>query len=133
MDLLQDRPCRPAASSRTTDRALRQLLSTLTFLLPASLPSFAAAEDKAKPNTLTPKEISDGWILLFDGETFGGWKIDGEATVEDGELILEVKDGSAASLLKYRVGPLLDRLKEHFGEGTVARIKIRVGTRKKGL
>ena len=22
-----------------------------------------------KPNTLTPKEIADGWLLLFDGET----------------------------------------------------------------
>jgi len=26
-----------------------------------------------KPNTLTPKEIADGWILLFDGETTFGW------------------------------------------------------------
>src|SRR2546421_6359473 len=27
-----------------------------------------------KPNTLTAKEIEDGWILLFDGETDYGWK-----------------------------------------------------------
>src|SRR5262249_50722662 len=32
-----------------------------------------AAED-AKPNTLTPREIAEGWILLFDGETTFGWK-----------------------------------------------------------
>ena len=37
------------------------------------------ADEKAKPNTLTPKEIEDGWILLFDGETTFGWKVDGEA------------------------------------------------------
>jgi hypothetical protein len=40
-----------------------------TIALPCS-----AQGDKAKPNTLTPKEISDGWILLFDGETTFGWK-----------------------------------------------------------
>src|SRR5205809_973229 len=37
----------------------------------------AAAQDKAKPNTLTPKEIADGWILLFDGETTFGWIVNG--------------------------------------------------------
>lgn len=37
-------------------------------------------------NTLTPKEVSDGWILLFDGETDFGWKARGNAnwTVKDG-------------------------------------------------
>ncbi len=42
----------------------------------------------SKPNTLTAKEIADGWILLFDGRTTFGWKIDGEAKVEDGVLVL---------------------------------------------
>ncbi|MEI6541812.1 MAG: DUF1080 domain-containing protein, partial [Planctomycetota bacterium] len=27
-----------------------------------------------KPGPLTPQQISDGWIRLFDGETFFGWK-----------------------------------------------------------
>jgi len=27
-----------------------------------------------KPNTLTPRQIEDGWILLFDGETAFGWQ-----------------------------------------------------------
>ena len=48
----------------------------------------AVAEDKPKPNTLTPKEIADGWLLLFDGEAPFGWKIDGGATVKDGALVL---------------------------------------------
>jgi hypothetical protein len=34
-----------------------------------------AQGDKTKPNTLTPKEIADGWILLFDGETTFGWHL----------------------------------------------------------
>lgn len=48
----------------------------------------AAADDKPKPNTLTPKEAADGWLLLFDGETTFGWKIDGDAKVKDGVLLL---------------------------------------------
>jgi len=73
--------------------------------------------------------------LVADWETVAGEPFAGMAEpvgFKDGELVLEVKDGSAASLLKYRVGPLLDRLKGHFGEGTVTRIRIRVGNRKKG-
>jgi hypothetical protein len=40
----------------------------------ALVPAILHAADDAKPNTLTPKEISDGWVLLFDGETPFGWK-----------------------------------------------------------
>ena len=41
-----------------------------------------------KPNTLTPKEIADGWILLFDGETTFGWKFNGGFDASDGALLL---------------------------------------------
>jgi Domain of Unknown Function (DUF1080) len=56
----------------------------------------AFAEDKPKPNTLTPKEIAEGWILLFDGETTFGWTAEGEAKVKDG--ILTVGGDKAATL-----------------------------------
>jgi len=46
----------------------------------------ASAADK--PNTLTPQEIADGWLLLFDGETTFGWEIEGEVAVKDGWMIL---------------------------------------------
>src|SRR5439155_15082732 len=39
-------------------------------------------------NRLTSKEIAEGWILLFDGKTTFGWKIEGDATIKDGVLIL---------------------------------------------
>jgi hypothetical protein len=52
------------------------------------LSTLAAADEERKPETLTPKEASDGWILLFDGETSFGWHIDGESKVENGELVL---------------------------------------------
>src|ERR1044072_7007190 len=59
---------------------------TLASLLIVS--SVAAAADEAKPNTLTPKEIADGWILLFDGETTFGWENKGNVTVKDGVLVV---------------------------------------------
>ena len=46
--------------------------------------SFAAAGD-AK-NSLTPAEIGEGWILLFDGETTYGWKTEGDVKAADGWL-----------------------------------------------
>jgi hypothetical protein len=56
-----------------------------------SCTSLAAAE----PNTLTPEEIADGWILLFDGQTDYGWHAaskanwkvaDGAISVDSGEM-----------------------------------------------
>src|SRR5438552_6915284 len=51
---------------------MRRILA-ICLLLAIALPCQAQG-DKPKPNTLTPKEIADGWILLFDGETTFGWK-----------------------------------------------------------
>jgi hypothetical protein len=42
-----------------------------------------------KANTLTAKEIADGWLLLFDGATPFGWKIEGSVKTHDGKLALE--------------------------------------------
>ena len=66
---------------------MKRPLCALTLLLVAALPA-SAADEKAEPNTLTPKEIADGWLLLFDGQTTFGWKIDGEAKAENGVLVL---------------------------------------------
>jgi hypothetical protein len=56
------------------------------ILLLATLAFTARAADEPKPNTLTPKEAAEGWILLFDGETAFGW--DGEAKVDQGALVI---------------------------------------------
>jgi len=51
-------------------------MKRLTFLAAAALLCLVAVPSRAaeaKPNTLTPKEVSDGWILLFDGQTTFGW------------------------------------------------------------
>jgi hypothetical protein len=70
-------------------------MQTLLLMLATALP---AAGDKAQPktNTLTPQEIADGWILLFDGETTFGWKAAGDVQVKDGRLVL---GGAKESLL----------------------------------
>ena len=43
----------------------------------------------AQPNTLTPKEAADGWILLFDGQSLFGWTQEGKAEwrAENGVLL----------------------------------------------
>lgn len=64
-----------------------RLFLALCLGLQCCHPSFADEKDRT-PNTLTKQEIADGWILLFDGETTFGWKVEGEARVEKGELVL---------------------------------------------
>src|SRR5579885_1592137 len=61
----------------------------LPLLLALSLPAaLLSADDAPKANTLTPKEIADGWLLLFDGETTFGWHnpSDSKWTIADGML-----------------------------------------------
>src|SRR4249919_3439000 len=56
----------------------------------------ALAEDKPKPNTLTAKEIADGWLMLFDGETTFGWKTEGDVKVDNGVLVINGTKGGKA-------------------------------------
>lgn len=55
-------------------------------LFPALL--LLAASLAAQPNTLTPQEVEDGWVLLWDGRTFYGWEFHGDANwrARDGVL-----------------------------------------------
>jgi hypothetical protein len=77
---------------------------SVPLLLAASL--FPAA-DETNPNTLTSKEIADGWILLFDGKTTFGWRIDGDATVEKSMLIVGgAKATTAAFTTQFGYGAL---------------------------
>lgn len=64
----------------------RSLICALAVAAAVWPPVYAA--DQPKHNSLTADEVAAGWILLFDGETTFGWKIDGAAKVEDGVLVL---------------------------------------------
>ena len=72
---------------------LSSLLLGLGFLLAAS---GVRADEKAKPSLLSEKEIADGWLLLFDGETTFGWT--GKAEVKDG--VMQIPKGES---ITYKV------------------------------
>ncbi len=70
---------------------MKRFIVSLFLILATVVP----CSGQGKPNTLTPKEIADGWILLFDGETTFGWNHDGEVSVADGSLVLSGEKSSA--------------------------------------
>jgi len=82
------------------------------------------------PRILDLGRLVDEWETLA-GEQFAAMTL--PAGFSDGELLIEVADGAAASIMKYRAGALLDRLRESLGEGIVDSIRIRVGNPKKAL
>ncbi len=51
----------------------------------------AKAQDLASSvlNRLTEEETAEGWILLFDGETFEGWRCLGREGIQEGSWIIE--------------------------------------------
>ncbi len=64
---------------------------------------------QAVPNTLTAREMTEGWRLLFDGRTTAGWRGYRTATLSDG---WQVVDGALT-----RVGPGGDIVSEDtFGD-----------------
>jgi hypothetical protein len=103
---------------------LRILLS-LSLLFAIALPC-SAQGGKAKPNTLTPKEIADGWILLFDGETTSGWKVvrsseKGKVKVTDGTLDLtELGIGNIESRARFDMFDLAFEYMVDKGSGNIA-------------
>ncbi len=52
----------------------------------------------AEPNTLSPAEIADGWILLFDGETTYGWTPTSQADWKVADGVISVSAGEPGFL-----------------------------------
>jgi hypothetical protein len=78
---------------------MRRLFSLL--LLPF-LALFASAADEGlpvQPATLTPREISEGWILLFDGETTFGWHSPNDSKWTIAAGMLAPQDGKPGLLV----------------------------------
>lgn len=63
------------------------LKTILAFLFLFSSLSFASAGEES----LTPDQINDGWISLFDGKTLFGWEATNDANwrVEDGAITVD--------------------------------------------
>jgi hypothetical protein len=74
---------------------MRRSLGAL-LLVVLLVPGNASAQG-AKANSLTPAEIRDGWLLLFDGKTPFGWDVEGAAAVENGALVLGGKKTTLAT------------------------------------
>ena len=70
----------------------------------------AADKDAGKPSQLTSKEVADGWIMLFDGETTFGWKVEGPGQVDDGVLVL----GGNKAVEAWLTTGLTEDLEWHF-------------------
>ena len=51
-----------------------------------------------QPNTLTPQEVEDGWISLWDGRSFYGWEFHGDTNWSTRDGILSAKSGGAGWL-----------------------------------
>lgn len=74
--------------------------------------------------------LVDEWATLAGDPWAGAGKPVG---LEKGVLVVEVASGAHASLLRYQVGALVDRLRERVGDGVVSSVRLRVGSSKKAL
>jgi len=74
--------------------------TAVAVFFPAILAVAASCSLSAgEPNTLSPEEIADGWILLFDGETLFGWRPGSEADWQVKEGVISVSEGEPGLLL----------------------------------
>jgi hypothetical protein len=74
-----------------------QFVLVLTVFAVANLCSSHCARS-AETNTLSPEEIADGWILLFDGETLFGWTPGSDANWKAHDGMISVTDGKGGLL-----------------------------------
>ena len=98
----------------------RWRLSGAAVVVGIALAAASTAQDNVTPNTITPREQTEGWRLLFDGTTTNGWRgfrkptmpggwqaVDGALTrVADGGDIITVDEfGDFELSLQWSVPP----------------------------
>src|SRR5688572_29219282 len=81
---------------------MRYSLFALALLLPGFLrllsPALANDVRDQIPNQLSPHEIGEGWIQLFDGETLYGWKASSDADWKVADGVITVSSGKPGLL-----------------------------------
>ncbi len=79
-----------------------RLLAVLSFALLMAGPGVremsAGQTPAAEPNTLSAEELTEGWILLFDGETLFGWKPTTDANWKAEDGVISVSEGEPGLL-----------------------------------
>jgi predicted nucleic acid-binding Zn ribbon protein len=80
--------------------------------------------DMGMPRMVDIARLAEEWPEAA-GEPFA--TLSRPASYRSGELVLQVADGAAASLLKFRIPGLVERLAERYGAGTVTAVRLRVG------
>jgi hypothetical protein len=68
--------------------------------------------------------------LVSDWEAFApdDWVTFGRPVgIRDHQLLVEVSDGSAATLLRYQITDLMNVIEIRYGQGIVTAVKVRVG------
>jgi len=72
---------------------MKPIIATLTVILAC----VAAAAPTGTPNTLTGKEKSEGWKLLFDGKSLDQWDLSTSPTAQwkvvDGAIVTDAPKG----------------------------------------
>lgn len=70
----------------------------INLLVTSLITLVTAVASAAEPNKLTPEEIADGWILLFDGETTFGWRQESKADWKIEGGVISVSSGEKGLL-----------------------------------
>jgi hypothetical protein len=78
-------------------RAIRPAATLIRVCLVLCL-STGSSVPAAELNSLTPDELADGWILLFDGETLFGWRPASETNWEARDGAISANEGEAGLL-----------------------------------
>lgn len=104
---------------------MRRTFRIAAVLLFLTSPAIAA---EPKTNTLTEKEIADGWLLLFDGESTFGWKVEDfdkeKATlaVEKGTLVFTGQLSRLNFTTRFRQ---FEMRGEYRGKGDAMNVNVR--------
>ena len=69
-------------------------------------PEQIAPASEVQPNTLSEAELADGWKLLFDGETFAGWRGLGRDSIPEAHWVIE--DGAIRKVASGNVPTAAD-------------------------
>lgn len=70
-------------------------------------------------------EMVGAWATIVPAD----WVLGTPVGVRDGVLLVEVPDGTTASVLRYQIDPLLRAIADEFGTGLVRSVRVTVPRR----